>query len=396
MSSLFDGGDTFSSYSFSSPKPASKPATETSSPAAAAVSTISTAATASFDQEDSTFWTTVRQRELDRASAGAKGRYAYKPAYSASHEQIRAAVLEFIRRRRSDKEHDELPAVLVATKAKRIPVHSSQSIQDLDLEVGKIKFFLDHVGSLFIVSLSAKAVHGTGVEYIKDGLFLFRRSFDHFMVHDDIIQSVPGGTKAPDVALKLDLPRQALDGPLRAPFVAEVRSSSYSTDPSAELVVASRYMTTQFADYFLYLFVEKKRPDGLFPAAAVLWRRGAQPAPLADGQQATFVSAQSFGTGELDDASITCLRNGGGHYPGVPVDVPLDSVQNPADIVIPKADLLRKVMRQDGTLRYQRQGTGNTPIVDAVGNPVFDFPAAGPDLVISLVTIRDKLFERFD
>lgn len=64
--------------------------------------------------------------------------------------------------------------------------------------------------------------------------------------------------------------------------------------------------------------------------------------------------------------------------------------------MIPKADLLRKVMRVDGTLHYQRQGPGHAPMVDAAGNPVFDFPAAGPDLVISLQSLKDELDERYN
>ena len=118
---------------------------------------------------------------------------------------------------------------------------------------------------------------------------------------------------------------------------------------------------------------------------------------MTDGQHATFVSAQSFGTGELDDATKTCLRNGGGHYPGVPNAVSLDAVLNPNDIVIPKADLLRKVMRADGTLHYQRQGPAHAPGPVLVGgNPVFDFPAAGPDLVISLQRLRTALHEGYN
>lgn len=376
-------------YSYSPPLRRSSKPTNEGSPATA------TSVSSSFDHGESVddaFWANLRHREL--AGIGAEG---YKPAHSASHEQIRLAVLEFIRREKKSS-RDEFPAVLVATKAKRIPLYSSTSLQDLrDVDVGKIKFFLDHHGSLFIVSLSAKGVHGTGVNCIIRAMNAFDDAFSHFLVHDDIVQEVPGGTKAPDAALKLRLPSFRMDGPLRAPFIAEIRSSSYSTDPSSELVVSSEYMRTQYADYFLYLFVEKKRANGLFPAAAVLWRRGAQSAPLTDGQHATFLSAQSFGTGELDDDTKTCLRNGGGHYPGVPAGVSLDVVQNPANVVVPKADILRKVMRADGSLHYQRrQGPGNIPVVDAMGSPVFDFPADGPDLVISLQRLKLILDESFD
>ena len=108
-------------------------------------------------------------------------------------------------------------------------------------------------------------------------------------------------------------------------------------------------------------------------------------------EKATFVSAQSFGTGELDDRTMTCLRRGGGRYPGVPLEVDLDAVENPDDIIIPKADILRKVMRADGSLHYQRrQGPGDIPVVDAGGNALFEFPA-GPDLVISLKELKEDL-----
>ena len=109
-------------------------------------------------------------------------------------------------------------------------------------------------------------------------------------------------------------------------------------------------------------------------------------------ENATFVWAQSFGTGELDDRNKDCLRRGGGRYPGVPLEVDLDAVENPADIIIPKADLLRQVMRADGSLHYQRhQGPGRVPLVDAGGNAIFEFPADGPDLVISLQGLRRRL-----
>ena len=109
-------------------------------------------------------------------------------------------------------------------------------------------------------------------------------------------------------------------------------------------------------------------------------------------ENATFVWAQSFGTGELDDRTEDCLRSGGGRYPGVPLEVDLDAVENPDDIIIPKADILRKVMRADGSLHYQRrQGPGDIPVVDATGNAIFDFPADGPDLFISPQRLKGKL-----
>ena len=55
------------------------------------------------------------------------------------------------------------------------------------------------------MSLSAKGVHGTGVEFIIEGLMNLNTAFRQFIVHDDIIQAVPGGRKAPDAALKLKL-----------------------------------------------------------------------------------------------------------------------------------------------------------------------------------------------
>ena len=346
-----------------------------------ATSTIATSAS-SFDygaSPDEALWANLRQRELRVADSNSDG---YKPAYSASHQQIRAAVREFLRREKEGKRHG-FPAVLVATNSKRIPHRSSRSLED-DEEVGKIKFFLDHHRSLFIVSLSGKDEHTISVCWITLAMGTFDDPYDHFQVYSDGVFRVPSGRKAPDAVLKLMLPRAPRVGPLRAPFIAEVRSSSFSTDPTSELLVASQYMETEYADYFLYLFVEKKRPDGLFPAAAVLWRRGADRGPLTGEEKATFVSAQSFGTGELDDRTMTCLRRGGGRYPGVPLEVDLDAVENPDDIIIPKADILRKVMRADGSLHYQRrQGPGHVPVVDAGGNAIFDFPADGPDLVIS-------------
>ena len=146
-----------------------------------------------------------------------------------------------------------------------------------------------------------------------------------------------------------------------------------------------------YADYSLYLSIEKRRQDGSFPAAVVLWRRGAQSAPLLDGERVAFVPTQSFGTRELSDETITCLRNGGGHYPGVPNNISFDAAAHPADIVIPKANILQRVMRQDNSLHYQRRGPGNAPVSDSQGRPVFDVTVNGPDLVISVQTLRDRL-----
>ena len=54
-------------------------------------------------------------------------------------------------------------------------------------------------------------------------------------------------------------------------------------------------------------------------------------------------------------------------------------------------------MRADGSLHYQRrQGPGIVPVEDALGNPMFDFPAGGPDLVISLQTLKRKLNGKFE
>lgn len=70
---------------------------------------------------------------------------------------------------------------------------------------------------------------------------------------------------------------------------------------------------------------------------------------------------------ELDDVR---LRNGVGYYLGVPENISSETVQNPSDLMIPKADLLRKVMRRDSTLQYQRRGGGDRPLFDNSGIPL--------------------------
>ena len=140
--------DDPSTSSFSAPLRRSSKPTNADSPATATSAT-------SFHRgasPDETFWANLRQRELRVADSNSDG---YKPAYYASDGQILAAVLEFIRREKEGN-RDEFPAVLVATNSKQIPIKCSRLMGDLcDWDVGNIKFFLDHHGSLFIVSLSS-------------------------------------------------------------------------------------------------------------------------------------------------------------------------------------------------------------------------------------------------
>ena len=173
--SLYSEEAASSTYSYASPSRKLAKAKSQQSPGAATVA----ASVASFEVDDSSnasFWADLRQREVDRARLST----SYQPAYSANHEQIRKGVRDFVDRMNQGGRYDEFPAVLVATHAKQIPPHTTMSRIDLEngLHIGQVKFFLDNHGSLFIVSLSAKEIHGTGVEFIQRGMMRFTFAFD--------------------------------------------------------------------------------------------------------------------------------------------------------------------------------------------------------------------------
>lgn len=113
---------------------------------------------------------------------------------------------------------------------------------------------------------------------------------------------------------------------------------------------------------------DKHATSGLFAAVAILWRAGRNNAPLADGTMVNLVTAQSFGTKALSGDSIAALGAPHGHLPGVPAHMLV--LQQPQNIVVPRAELLHNVENPDG----------NAFVVNA-----------GPDLMVELDVLRFKL-----
>jgi hypothetical protein len=93
---------------------------------------------------------------------------------------------------------------------------------------------------------------------------------------------------------------------------------------------------------------DKNVATGLFAAVAILWRASAmgQRAPLAAGQMATLVSAHSFGTQPLCSAAIEAFGRTYGHLPGVPAA--MLALQEPQNVVVPRAQLLHNVRMANG------------------------------------------------
>lgn len=153
-------------------------------------------------------------------------------------------------------------------------------------------------------------------------------------------------------------------------------------------------MKLPHSDYFLYIHVFKKRHDETrnFRAVAILWRRGRGP-PLVDGQMATLVTAQSFGTLDLTQDEIAALANAHGHLPGVPAGVLAVRQDPPVNIVVPRVELLRHVVHDDGTpVLIPSTDALGYPVVDANGHPEFLTPQ-GNDLVVDLVQLKRRLLK---
>lgn len=138
---------------------------------------------------------------------------------------------------------------------------------------------------------------------------------------------------------------------------------------AGSLTFLSTYLESDHADYVMYVRAyDKHATSGRFAAVAILWRAGKGNAPLADGTMAALVSAQSFGSKPLGPETIIALGKPYGHLPGVPA--PMLALQQPQNIVVPRAELLQNVEMMDGS----------TFVVDNEA-----------DLVVDLGTLQFKL-----
>lgn len=121
-------------------------------------------------------------------------------------------MLEFIDRQKKG-DHGGFPPVLVATNAEEIPIKATRALENMEniggeKDVGNIKFFLDDVGLLFIVSRSANEIHGMGVSAVFGAIYSFKAAFRHFLSLGDVKRSVTAGIKTPDAAVMLKFPSE--------------------------------------------------------------------------------------------------------------------------------------------------------------------------------------------
>ena len=318
----------------------------------------------------------VKELELDLGKARDS---RYRPADHTNSEVLKKAMLEFGRRLqeedRVDADSSKVIWVLVSTSCGEIPhtctVQKLLRETQLDEKYGGVKFCVTEDGCLFIISFSDKIRHGEAVSALMDALLYFNRSVAGrglFFCHTNTLGEADGNRTAPDAALKKIFPLQPDKDhlELRAPFIAEVHSTGKSVFGS--LTFLSSYLDAQHSDYVMYIRIYDKDAAGNFAAVAILWRGGQGVAPLGDGVMATLVQAQSFGTKALHQDSINAFGDTYGHLPGVPANQLV--LQPPANITIPRAQLLHNVQTVEGA-----------PFV----------PDLGPDLVVELEALREHL-----